>query len=290
MTDLSKTIAPKSDQLNADDLIAGPVTIKITRVAASPNTADQPISIYFEGDDGKPYKPCKSMRRVLVHVWGSNGNAYAGRHMTLYRDPAVVFGGIQVGGIRISHMSDIDQAVTMALTATRASRKPYTVKPLVRKHTQTADNAGGPIEYAGERYDPAQPRRVIPPISIDDMDGSDLNRHATKLAEIVKAAPAESKRTWLEHNADDLARIKSRKPALEARLQELASPPPASGADGDAPSRDGALTGGEGASPNFSPGAFDVADAAIDDLAAGVKEGADKFREARLARLRQGIG
>jgi hypothetical protein len=130
MTDLSMTIAPKSDQLNSDDLIGGPRTITVTRVSANPDSAEQPISIYFEGDGGKPFKPCKSMRRVMVAVWGSDGNAYPGRSMTLYRDAEVAFGGMKVGGIRISHMTGIDAPMTMALTATRASRKPYTVKPL----------------------------------------------------------------------------------------------------------------------------------------------------------------
>lgn len=129
MTDLSQTIAPKSDQLNADDLIGGPRTIKVTRVS-SMREPDQPIAIYFEGDGGKPYKPGKSMRRVLVRVWGNDGAAYAGRRMTLYRDDSVQFGGVAVGGIRISHMSDIDENVTLPLTVTRASRKPFTVKPL----------------------------------------------------------------------------------------------------------------------------------------------------------------
>ncbi len=130
MTDLSTTIAPKSDQLNSDDLIAGPMTIKITKVSANLSTPEQPISISFEGDNGKPYKPCKSMRRVLVNIWGSDGNKFPGRSMTLYRDPAVKFGGFDVGGIRISHMTDITKPVTMALTASKANRKPFTVQPL----------------------------------------------------------------------------------------------------------------------------------------------------------------
>jgi acetyl esterase/lipase len=70
------------------------------------------------------------MRRVLVRCWGADGNKYAGRRMTLYRDEGVQFGGIKVGGIRISHLSHIDGEITMALTATRAKRTPYTVKPL----------------------------------------------------------------------------------------------------------------------------------------------------------------
>lgn len=137
MTDLAKTIAPKSDQLNADDLIAGPMTITITGVKGN-DDADQPVSVAFEGDGGKPYKPCKSMRRVMVHCWGPDGKTYAGRRMTLYRDEGVQFGGIKVGGIRISHMSHIERETTMALTATRAKRTPYTVKPLKAEVVQRA--------------------------------------------------------------------------------------------------------------------------------------------------------
>lgn len=130
MTDLSKTITPKSDQLNADDLTTEPRTIRVTKVSANPGSSEQPISIYFEGDDNKPWKPCKSMRRVLVQVWGRDGAEYVGRRMTLFRDPSVQWGGVAVGGIRISHMSDIDQPMALMLTASRASRKPYTVDPL----------------------------------------------------------------------------------------------------------------------------------------------------------------
>lgn len=131
MTDLSSSIVPKSDQLNSDDLIAGPRTIRITKVTADQGSAEQPILVFYEGDGGKPYKPCKSMRRVMVTIWGSDGSQYPGKSMTLYRDPSVKWGGMEVGGIRISHMSDMTDKVTMALTATKSSRKPYTVQPLV---------------------------------------------------------------------------------------------------------------------------------------------------------------
>ena len=130
--DLGATIAPKSDQLNADDLIAGPRTITITSVVARPKggQGDQPIAVHFEGDNGKPYLPCKSMRRVLVQCWGRDGAGYAGRSMTLFRDESVVFGGAAVGGIRISHMSHLDRDMTMSLTASKQTRKPYTVRML----------------------------------------------------------------------------------------------------------------------------------------------------------------
>lgn len=130
MTDLRLTIAPKSDQLNSDDLIGGPRTITVTKVSLL-TEADQPIAINFEGDNSKPYKPCKSMRRVMVSIWGPDGGTYPGKSMTIYRDAQVQFGGMAVGGIRISHMSHIDAPITLALTATRANRKPFTVKPLV---------------------------------------------------------------------------------------------------------------------------------------------------------------
>lgn len=127
--DVSKTIVPKSDQLNADDLISGAKTIKIRDVKGTTD-ANQPIAIYFEGDENKPYKPCKSMRRVLVRAWGSEGMDYIGKSLTVYRDESVVFGGVQVGGIRISHMSHIDAPLTLALSESRAKRKPYTVNPI----------------------------------------------------------------------------------------------------------------------------------------------------------------
>jgi len=129
MIDMDKTIVPKSDQMNADDLIGGKtITITVTKVSGA--EGEQPIAIHYEGDKGKPYKPGKSMRRVLRQVWGRDGHAYVGRSMTLYRDPDVKFGGIAVGGIRISHMSHIDGPVTMPLTATKGSKKLFTVQPL----------------------------------------------------------------------------------------------------------------------------------------------------------------
>jgi hypothetical protein len=149
--DMAQFIAPKSDQLNADDLIAGPMTIRITGVSANEGSPEQPISVSFEGDDRKPYKPCKSMRRVMVHIWGPDASKYVGRAMTLYRDPKVQFGGMQVGGIRISHMSDIpgdklgDGKVQMALTATRAKRAPFTVLPL----KDAVPSNGGPNNDLG---------------------------------------------------------------------------------------------------------------------------------------------
>lgn len=130
--DVSQTIAPKSNQLNFDDFLSGESkTIKITNVSGT-GESEQPISISYEGDNGKPYKPSKGMRRVLVYVWGKDSKEYIGRSLTLYGDPKVRFGAQAVGGIRISHMSNIEDKVTLALTESKANKKPFTVQPLVK--------------------------------------------------------------------------------------------------------------------------------------------------------------
>jgi hypothetical protein len=126
--DMTPTLAAKSNQLTTDDLIAGPLTILITNVTAG--TADQPVAISFEGDQGKPWFPCKSMRRVLVAAWGADAKEYVGRSVTLFRDPEVSYGGIKVGGVRVSHLSNLDSPLSIALTVTRQKRAPYKVQPL----------------------------------------------------------------------------------------------------------------------------------------------------------------
>jgi hypothetical protein len=124
---LSDTIAPKSDQLNADDLLTGPITIKIKDVRRG--SKDQPVFIDIEGR--QPYKPCKTMRRVLVTAWGQNGKEWVGRSITVYCDPSVKFGGVALGGIRISHLSNIDKTMNMMLTASRGKKVSHTVNPIV---------------------------------------------------------------------------------------------------------------------------------------------------------------
>ena len=128
--DLRKTIIPNSNQVNADDLITGPRTIKIREVKEG-DSEQQPVSIYFDGDDNKPYKPCLSMRRLLVQVWGHEGKSYVGKSMTIFLEPSVKWAGVEVGGIRISHVSNIDKPKDVLLTVAKGKRRPYTVQPLI---------------------------------------------------------------------------------------------------------------------------------------------------------------
>lgn len=150
MIDIRPTLLAKSDQLNADDLIGGPMTIAITDVRLL-DAADQPVAIHWEGGEGRPFKPCKSMRRVMAKVWGEDGKAFIGQRMTVYRDDKVRFGSDAVGGVRISHMSGIDRETTMALMVTRGKRAPYTVRPLAPERAGRATTVDLPAILAEGR-------------------------------------------------------------------------------------------------------------------------------------------
>lgn len=128
MNDMSQVIIPKSDQINADDFVAGPITFQIEGVEIRAGT-EQPVSIHLAGEP-RAWKPCKSMSRVLVAAWGPDANVYKGRSVTLYRDPTVKWGGMEIGGIRISHMSHIERDMLLQLTATKGKRAPHIVKPI----------------------------------------------------------------------------------------------------------------------------------------------------------------
>ncbi len=128
MNDMSQVIIPKSDQINADDFVAGPITFQIEGVEIRAGT-EQPVSIHLAGEP-RAWKPCKSMSRVLVAAWGPDANVYRGRSVTLYRDPTVKWGGMEIGGIRISHMSHIERDMLLQLTATKGKRAPHIVKPI----------------------------------------------------------------------------------------------------------------------------------------------------------------
>jgi hypothetical protein len=125
--DLSETIAPTSDQLDAVDLLGGPRTFTIKDVRTG--NAEQPVQVDLV-EFPRPWRPGKSMRRVLVAAWGKDGATYAGRRVRLYCDPNVTFGKDKVGGTRISHLSHIDKTMSVPLLVTRGRSAMFTVDPL----------------------------------------------------------------------------------------------------------------------------------------------------------------
>jgi hypothetical protein len=166
--DISSTTEPKSDQVNYDNFLSGPKTVTVAEVKKG--TAEQPVEIHLVEFPGRPYRPGKSMRRVLVACWGPEASEYVGRRMTLYGDPTISFGGQAVGGIRISALSDITEQKSISLTVTRGKRAPFVVKPLTSTVTKTVDHsatirdaknrnelavAWAAIQAAGASTDPA---------------------------------------------------------------------------------------------------------------------------------------
>lgn len=125
--DLTDSIAPTSDQLDAVDLLGGPRTFTIERVEK--NSGDQPVNIILR-EFPRVWRPGKSMRRVLVAAWGADATQYAGRRVTLYCDPNVKFGGEAVGGTRVSHLSHIEKPLTIPLLVTRGKSAMFRVQPL----------------------------------------------------------------------------------------------------------------------------------------------------------------
>ena len=134
--DIADTILAKSDQINAVDL-AVPVTVTVEGVEVV--GGDQPVNIFVTEFPGKAYRPSKSMRRVLVKLWGPKSADYAGRRLTIYNDPTVTWAGKAVGGIRISHASHIDKPVTMSLALAKGKLAPFTVQPLPDASPQYAE-------------------------------------------------------------------------------------------------------------------------------------------------------
>lgn len=137
--DIGDTIAPTSDQLDAVDLLTGPRTFTIKAVRGG-NAEQQPVQIDL-AEFPRPWRPGKSMRRVLVACWGPDASVYVGRRVMLYCDPNVKFGGEAIGGTRISHLSHIDKPARVPLLVTRGKSAIFTVQPLAdtRPATQPSE-------------------------------------------------------------------------------------------------------------------------------------------------------
>jgi hypothetical protein len=233
-SDMSQVIIPRSDQLNSDDLISGPITIRITKVEVRPGT-EQPVSIFFEGDNGKPYKCCKSMSRVMVSAWGPDSSVYAGRSLTLFRDPKVKWGGMEVGGIRISHMSHITGSMTLALTETKQSRKPFTVQPLATPKAPNPPVQPKPASQATTAQPAPTPPASEPESPPADDDFADLELYGDGIEFTITDATdgpklrkfwssTISNPTWDEFKAAHGQRSKDLKAAAMDKIKKLSEP------------------------------------------------------------------
>lgn len=182
VSNLRPTIVPKSGQLNADQLVGDPMTVTVAEVRVT-TSDDQPVIVHYEGENGRPFKPCKTMRKLLIFAWGEDGRAWAGRSMTLYHDPSVRFGGSEVGGIRISHMSDIEGPIRVNLTATKGKKALHTIEPLV---VVTLEQVKGAINAAKNKAGMEHAKQLAMQLPGEQIDEA-LHLYRAKV-EALKAA------------------------------------------------------------------------------------------------------
>lgn len=126
--DISETLAPNSDQLDAVDLLGSPPRI-FTIESVSKGNAEQPVNVHLR-EFPRPWRPGKSMRRVMAACWTTDASTWPGKQVELFCDEAVMFGGEKVGGVRISRLSHIDKPRSIPLIVKRGKSTGYKVAPL----------------------------------------------------------------------------------------------------------------------------------------------------------------
>ena len=133
------TAEPRSDQWNADDFVGGPRTFTIAGVKVG--SAEQKYDIELVEGQGRAWRPPLTVLRLLIAAWGDEAATWAGRRVTLYRDESIRFGPEAVGGIRVSHMSDLPggKAFDIILTSSRGKRGKHHVEPLIESAPGVAE-------------------------------------------------------------------------------------------------------------------------------------------------------
>lgn len=129
MPDVSAAIAPKSQQLDNIELRGkGPQIFTITDVDVC-ETLDQPLIVHL-AEFPRPWKPGKTMGRVLAECWGLDSDNWIGRRVELFADESIKFGNDTPGGTRISRVSDIDGPKSAAILLGQGRPGLYKVTPL----------------------------------------------------------------------------------------------------------------------------------------------------------------
>lgn len=148
--DITDSLAPASDQLDAIELAPGPRIFTIEGV--SRGTAEQPVNVHLV-DFPRPWRPAKSMRRVLAACWGTDASTWAGRRVELYFDPEVRFGKDQPGGTRIKRLSHITETKRIPLLVARGKSANFIVDPLPEQDPTDAKVEALKAEWANADAD-----------------------------------------------------------------------------------------------------------------------------------------
>lgn len=129
--DIRAATKPKSDQLNYETFLTGPQTFTVSKV--TPGDRDHPVFIHMNECPATPYKPSKGMLKCIAQPdgWGDKSSQWVGKSITLYGDPTVIYGGVEVGGIKVAALSDINSDYETLISARRGVRKPHLIKKIV---------------------------------------------------------------------------------------------------------------------------------------------------------------
>jgi hypothetical protein len=123
-------IKKNTDQLNYEDFLGG-LTRIVTIAEVKDGKKEAQYDIAIEGDN-RFWRPPATVLKLLVLAYGNSRSAWVGKSAQLYGDPDVKMKGVRVGGIRVSHVSDIEKPLTASLTVTRGQTGTFTVQPLSR--------------------------------------------------------------------------------------------------------------------------------------------------------------
>lgn len=128
--DIRAATKPKSDQLNYENFISGPQTFTVSKV--TPGDRDHPVFVHMVECPATPYKPSKGMLKCLASPdgWGDKSSQWVGKAITLYGDPTVIYGGVEVGGIKVGALEGIAGDYETLISARRGVRKPHLIKKL----------------------------------------------------------------------------------------------------------------------------------------------------------------
>lgn len=140
--DFSESLVAKSNQLNADNLAGGPITVQITGAKVSLRD-DQPLTFRLSGGH-MPWKPCKGMRRLLAEAAkSSSARPWIGKWVRLFRDPSVKWAGAETGGIRVSGIdaSILRSARDFRVRDGRNSHTSYRIEPISDRKEEGAPTA-----------------------------------------------------------------------------------------------------------------------------------------------------
>lgn len=174
--DLTKALAPKSDQLDFADLDGlAPQVFTITDVSenGSELADQQPVNIRL-AEFPRWWRPSKGMLRVLADNWGKDVKVWIGRQVELYGDPEVYFGKEKRGGTRISRLSHIS-GQKKTLINPRGGRGAYwTVAPLPNTPAPAVDESAAKVAALRAEWKTADPeRRAVIEAQVAELTGAE---------------------------------------------------------------------------------------------------------------------